>query len=289
MKTFKQYLQQRRLTTHTIKSYHHYLAIFFNWLQGEEAQNLQYSDLLGYLQHCHERGLQQAYIRKLLRVVRLYYRYLQYTNQRSDNPATGLHVKSPPRRLPHDLLEASELETLYQTFPEQGPAQRRNKVMAGLIIYQAVSRQELDRLMTHHLDLEAGRITIPATPRSHRRQLKLEARQMAALQRYLDTTRPLILAMREIEDNDRLFISTGKSKSITGSIDKLLKQLRKQHQSNVDITKIRQSRIALWTQQYGLREAQYMAGHKYISSTEPYEATHMQDLQESLDRHHPLE
>lgn len=36
------------------------------------------------------------------------------------------------------------------------------------------------------------------------------------------------------------------------------------------------------------KQVQYMAGHKYISSTEKYAAQEVEDLQDALAKHHPF-
>jgi integrase/recombinase XerD len=36
------------------------------------------------------------------------------------------------------------------------------------------------------------------------------------------------------------------------------------------------------------RKVQYKAGHRYVSTTERYQAGNLEDLQEALNIHHPL-
>lgn len=50
---------------------------------------------------------------------------------------------------------------------------------------------------------------------------------------------------------------------------------------------LRASRITLWLRAFGLRETQYLAGHRYVSSTERYRATDLDALHAALERHHP--
>lgn len=51
---------------------------------------------------------------------------------------------------------------------------------------------------------------------------------------------------------------------------------------------IRSSVITNWLKHYNLRELQYMAGHKYVSSTERYRMDNLDYLQKELEKHHPL-
>jgi len=55
-----------------------------------------------------------------------------------------------------------------------------------------------------------------------------------------------------------------------------------------NMAQIRASVITNWLQHYNLREVQYMAGHKYVSSTERYRTDNLEDLQKELEKYHPL-
>jgi integrase/recombinase XerD len=46
--------------------------------------------------------------------------------------------------------------------------------------------------------------------------------------------------------------------------------------------------ITHWLKNYNLRQVQYMAGHKYVSSTERYQQNTLEDLQKEINRYHPL-
>jgi len=297
---FEQYLKQRQLSPGSIKTYQRYKSVFFTWLEEEkrEAESVTYADLLGYVKHCRQRGLKQDYINKLLGVVRHYYNYLKYTGQMQNNPAAGLYVRGKRRRIPHDLLSAEQLEEMYIGFNQRGLAGKRNKIMLGLLIYQGLGTQELELLETHHLKLRAGKIEVPGTRRSNRRTLKLEAHQMIDLQEYVSAYRPLLLQLRKVGAeggnpdseayrDEKLFTSTGSSNSLHGSIDKLMQKLRAAHEYFINAGQLRQSRLAIWVKHHEVRQVQYMAGHKYVSSTERYQSTDMADLQKELDKHHP--
>jgi hypothetical protein len=43
-----------------------------------------------------------------------------------------------------------------------------------------------------------------------------------------------------------------------------------------------------WLKTYNLRQVQYIAGHKYVSSTERYQANNLENLQNKLEKFHPL-
>ncbi|MFH1076634.1 MAG: integrase, partial [Pseudomonadota bacterium] len=86
---------------------------------------------------------------------------------------------------------------------------------------------------------------------------------------------------------EKLFTSIGDSNNLHNSIDKLIRNLRRQYEYFINAQQIRQSRLSIWVKQYDLRQAQYLAGHKYVSSTERYQSTNLEDLQKELEKHHP--
>ena len=51
---------------------------------------------------------------------------------------------------------------------------------------------------------------------------------------------------------------------------------------------IRQSVVTLWINEHGLRKAQYMAGHKNVSSTERYNVAKMDSLKEEINKYFPM-
>lgn len=285
---FRTYLKNRRLSPQTIESYHRYLKKFFTYLKesGQEAESMSYADLLGYVKYCRKQGLKPPYINQLLGVVRHYYNYLKAIKKISDNPASGLFLRGRPRRIPHDLLTAEQLDAIYTSYERKGLAGKRNKIILGLLIYQGLSTHELERLEAVHLRLREGKIEIPGSRKSHRRILKLEAHQMIDLQEYVSSIREHILAYSG-KTSEKLLVSLGESDYIRSSLDKLMHHLRKRYAYITNAAQLRQSRIAIWTKQYDIRHAQYLSGHKYVSSTERYESTDMKDLQKELEKHHP--
>lgn len=287
---FESYLKNLRYTPQTIATYKRCCGYFFTWLSetGQEAEQLTYADLLGYVKYWHEKGLKQGTTNQLLRVVRQYYDYLKSIGKIETNPSNGLSVRGEKKRLPHDLLSATQLDELYEGYSQKSPAGKRNKIMLGLLAYQGISASELEILEELHLKLPEAKITIPGMTRSNRRTLKLEACQILSLQEYVSGTRGKLLAMSG-KESVKLFVSSGSSESLQNSISKLMAKLRKENKHFLNAQQLRQSRLAIWVKQYGIRQAQYMAGHKYVSSTERYQSTDLEALREELAKHHPLQ
>ncbi len=70
-------------------------------------------------------------------------------------------------------------------------------------------------------------------------------------------------------------------------MDKLLKQLKKQNSKIKDGKQLRASVITNWLKVHNIRKAQHLAGHRFVSSTEAYQANNMDDLKEDVNKYHP--
>ena len=54
------------------------------------------------------------------------------------------------------------------------------------------------------------------------------------------------------------------------------------------MNQLRQSRIAIWVKEKGIREAQYLAGFRRVMSAERYKNALLEDLKEQVKLFHPL-
>lgn len=102
---------------------------------------------------------------------------------------------------------------------------------------------------------------------------------------YVTQTRPLILAATK-QTTSKLFVSVEGAEKLR--TDFLMAQLRKLNNKIENADQLRASVIVKWLRQYNLREVQYLAGHRYISSTEAYKQNEMQGLSEEVNQFHPL-
>jgi site-specific recombinase XerC len=68
----------------------------------------------------------------------------------------------------------------------------------------------------------------------------------------------------------------------------LTNDIKSKYKQFVNFKQVRTSVITHWLKQYNLRQVQYMAGHRYVSSTEGYLVNQMEDLQADIDQFHPF-
>jgi integrase/recombinase XerD len=90
------------------------------------------------------------------------------------------------------------------------------------------------------------------------------------------------------KDIRRLFISMNSLDDIKNSLLHLNYALRKLNPKYKHAMQIRQSVITEWLKEKNLRTVQYMAGHRYISSTERYKTNNLEGLKDALNKFHPL-
>ena len=121
------------------------------------------------------------------------------------------------------------------------------------------------------------------------------------LHQYLTETRPKILneitkskparkpgRINKTRIKEQLFVSINGSEYNKNSLLHLFRDVRKINPGIMNAAQIRRSVITHWLKTRNLREVQYMAGHKYVSSTERYQTNNLDSLQSRLEKFHPL-
>jgi len=295
--SFKEYLKFKQFTSKSIESR---LTVFDQYLKWIEKENLDieqtnYNDLLLFMKHCQHKGISQRTIKHYMIIVRHFYDHLIREQIITINPATDINVKGARRKVLYHTLETHELHQLYNQYKAESAKERRNKVMLGLLVYQGIRTEELAKLEVNDINLREGKITVPGGIRSNSREMTLEAHQIMDMYDYVLNVRNQILAMppkrknQSRQETDQLFIGDGGNcHSISIFVNRLMIQLRKQNSQVLNAKQIRTSVITKWLKMHNLRQVQYLAGHKYISSTESYLQNDMEGLKEEVQQFHPL-
>lgn len=299
---FTNYLLKKNYSSTTIASFTGNVKKFKAWLEKEnfEIENVHYNDITSYLQSFgnitqHTKGC-------YLRGVRQYFNFLIQKEERPDNPTEFIQLKGLKRKTLYDILNRQELDSLYHNYslPDEESkdknqnwfkakvlAQKRNKVVLGLLLYQGLDSKDFKLLRIEDIKLREGKIFIPGTRRSNEREIKLEALQIMDLMEYLLKTRNEILTLTG-KSSDQLFISIGSSEKFNNILHYLIKKV---HLINAKVTLFKQLRASVivhWLKLYNLRQVQYMAGHRYVSSTEQFLVNEMDGMIEDIDKYHPI-
>ncbi len=286
MNTFETYLAQKGFAKATVYQHSRYVSRFLQWLQTQQINpsDCTYNDLLSWIDHLRGQKDSIRLINCKLLSVRHYFSFFQLKNKKIGNPAAGLHLRDKRNRLVSGITSFDKLEQLYRAYPVTDDRTLRNKVILSLLVYQAVTTDELHRLKTDHVNLKEGRIKIPGSKRSNARILHLQAFQILDLQQYLLTVRTKLTREKE----GQLFFSMEGKRELKNSLHHLFRALKRTYPEISNAGQIRQSVIVHWLKNYNLREVQYMAGHKHVSSTERYRQNNIEDLQKEVGKYHPL-
>jgi len=289
MKSFEEYLQFIRLRKGSIIDLLCYARRFLEWLETENlsVEECTYTDLLSLVKIYRDKGFSIHNQNKHILGIKHYYNYLKHIGKVKYSPAENLLVRGNIQKLPRDILSKKQLEEMYENYNPETAVQKRNKIMLGLLIYQGLTRDELDRLEPNNINLEKGIIHIKRNVKLRQRILKLAACQILPLQEYLTETRKTLQELRK-EKTNKLLINTGRVESINEITRELLRELRLKHDFLKSFIQVRNSVISNWITEKNIREVQYLAGHGSINSTQRYVQVNMQELTEQLNKYHPL-
>lgn len=318
--TLKKYLQSKGLSKATIKCYNTEILEFITWcdIENIEAENSTITEVTSYLKHLQNKGQNNQTRSINLNILKHYFDYLIANEIRNDNPAKHIKIRGTKQKHLYSIFTKEELESIYKNytipnaedkrsnrnwFDNYKRSRHRNKAILSLIIYQALTTDEINRLTIKDVKLKEGTIFIQGTRKSNERELELKPHQIMELMEYQLTTRKVLLQEKNVE-TDLYFvpslqvgkqtdkdISTLANYQISTSINiwkALSRELKTQHKKFINFQQIRTSIITIWLKQYNLRQVQYMAGHRFISSTERYLANQVEELQNEIDKYHPI-
>jgi integrase/recombinase XerD len=296
-KGFEDYLKTRMYSPKSIRTMMAVLNLYYKWLEKEslEAQHVTYNDLLYFMKSCASNGATQKTIENYMWTVRHLYEYFTREGTVEKNPAEDIKVMGVKKKTLYRILVPHELHTIYNSYVENTPTGIRNKAMLGLLVYQGLTTAELEKLNIKDINIREGRITVPGGRKSNGRQIRLEAHQVMDLYEYILKAREEILSLvpkgksKTAQGTDQLFIGRcGSSSNFSNLMAGLMKKVRKINPVIKNARHIRASVITKWLKQHNLREVQYLAGHRYISSTESYQQNDMEGLLEEIQQYHPL-
>jgi len=285
---FKDYLK-RHHKQGTAARYEREVKIFLFSLEGKgiDPKLANYGQVMVYI--VEQRKLRSAEsVRCGLYGIKRYYDYLIAEEIREDHPAKTIYLKdgaSNDIQL-QDLFSSAELESLLDREDRYLVLRNRNQLILSLLIYQALTSGELCQLKVSDIDLLAESIYIKGGYRTKARTLRLKPKQLATLAKYLAEDRPNLLK----QETDNLLIGKLGNAETGEGIGYLVETLRDRFESRkLNPRTIRQSVIAnLLKDGNDLRLIQAFAGHKYPSTTERYRQTGIEQLQQAIEKHHPL-
>lgn len=285
-KRFKKWLTQRGYSRKTVETYTKEVQLFAEWCSENsiDANKATVDELYDFTDSCREKYNALNFARGCIGSLKHYYKCIG----RSTNPALLISLEKKEKTLPRNLLNEEALLSLYMCIVPSTFIKKRNKVMLGLMIFQAVKRKEFNSLKVEHLDLKNKQLYIPSDIVSNSRYVELKEFQIHELQTYLYELRPQLLIEAK-KDTDQLFFSMGTGNKMNNAFTKFIKEIRVNAPYIESFKQLRQSRISLWIKEHGVRKAQYLSGVKYPTSLERYRDGGSENLRNKLKLIHPME
>ena len=310
MEDFKNYLQQQDKSPVTIKEYARQVSLFISWYGDQDTINVQKKDILNYLSYLkHHKNHQAVSSNHGLIALRHSFDCLVGQGIICLNPTALIKLRGVKKRRLHYIYTPEELTELadsyYQLYvkaaeekslsgirptlyKESCHTKTRNHVMLLFFIHQGLTTREVLHLQTEDIDLYKATVTVQTTTRGRDRILPLHATQTGTLIRYMNGIRPLLTGKSQ---SGTLFLPVrqdNSEKHATRALIQLTTALKRIDRHFVSLAQIRASLITYWIRTYGLRKAQYMAGHKSIISTEEYLPNHIEELAEDITKFNPF-
>ena len=296
MNNFKEYLEMNAYSERTIDSYDGIITKFLSWCnkKGYDACIMDYKQCLEYVTYIQHRKnkITQKSINHRVGIIKLYFKYLIFDRQRETNPLENTNIKGVKRHYEHDLLSKVELEELYFSYqteniksPKCPSVAIRNKVMTGLAVFQGLDARSIRLLKMDNINLNKGKVYVPGSRRSNARTLDLNSSQIMPLIHYKEVDR--IILQEKIKSHEESLFPMN-SDRISSIVNPVFKELKKMNFRVTNIKQIRASVITNWLKEHDLRRVQYMAGHKYISSTEYYLRNDNTAMHEAIEKFHPM-
>jgi integrase/recombinase XerD len=276
---------------YTVQTSEGYFRVIQQYLElCPEAKDFTKAQIIDYINELRVHYKNPGSINRMVHGIKAYYNFLKHTGQIKYHPLKTFTTKDKQTReiQLQDLFSEEELLALFTRKERYQNVAIRNKVVLGLLVFQALRADELVQIRVQDIDLEKAQIHIRRTRLSSERKLALQPLQIMALHQYIHQIRPLLLGKNTTE---LLLINKLGNPDSVSSLVGFFKVAYKGWYSprKLNLTTIRQSVISnLLKQGKDLRSVQIFAGHKYPSTTEKYRPTQTEQLQAKIKLLHPL-
>jgi integrase/recombinase XerD len=278
---FNEYLEQNSFVSSNITRMNNTINKYLEWLPTtiEKSQYKHLMDYIGYLQNQEQTTSQ---INRVLQTISHYYAYKELPNI-----AVNTRVKGSIYKAIGPTLSAAQLDDFYNSYEVKSTNyyKHSDKLVLGLIIYQAIEMGDCMTIELKDVNLATGTIYIPQRGQRNSRIVALKSHQILPLHIY-------ITEYRNTQSDKLLSPQSNDYHQVHHQMKCLSKSVKAQAKAiGYEITKLshlRQSRIAIWTKQEGVRTAQYLAGFRRVLSAERYRKEDMGGLKEQVMKYHPM-
>lgn len=278
---------EKKLAVSTVDAYHRDLERYHRWLAGEGVApaEAEASDIADYMSCLSSSGYSAASVRRNISTVRGYYRFLQATGAREDNPAELMNSPRKPLRLPH-AVSVKTVKALIEVWKGDSPLSTRNRALMELAYGAGLRESEITDLTVSRVHLDQHMVR-PLGKGSRERLVPLGGPAVEWISKYLDQARPLLVSG---PSTPALFLTYRGNRLSRMTVWNIVKSsARKAGVTEAVHPHTLRHSFATHLLMGGadLRVVQELLGHSDIRTTEIYTGVDRTWLRSVMDRCHP--
>ncbi len=310
---FTNYLEGRNFVPKTIYKSIKGVEKFLQWAKVD-AEQVTKPDVLRYLEHLKKRkGLQNTSRAKELITLNHYFNCLLKSGQIDKNPCSFLKIRGQKRKTLYKIYTEQELDTLFDNYYHcfvrnfddsryrcklqkdlAALSRERNAVILSVLTNQGATTGEIERMEVGDLDLIKATLKIRGGRHSNERTIPLKATQIGLFINYQQNIYPQLFEY-QANKSDRLFLllpqghqKQTKNETLNNAFFHLTQKIKSIDKQFTNFLQLRASVITIWLKTTNLRKAQYLAGHRFISSTENYLPNDIDNLIDDINKLNPF-
>ena len=278
---------EKKLASSTVSAYSIDLEQADTWLQinGTGLSQAVTANLAEYIAFLSSTGSSARSVRRKLSSLRGFFRYLQISGLRDDNPAELLRSPKQPILLPH-ALSLETITSLIEVWSGDSPLSVRNRALLELSYGAGLRESELTGITVGRILLEEALVR-PIGKGSKERIVPIGGPAVRWISKYIDTARPLLAHGRSTAV---LFLTYRGNPLSRMTVWNIVRESahRAGIKQRVHPHSMRHS-FATHLLQGGadLRVVQELLGHSDIKTTEIYTAVDRTYLRGVIDQYHP--
>jgi len=277
---FLTYLEvEKNYSDHTILNYRIDLDEFYDFLNGQALEAVDYSVLRRYVAHIRQKNLKPRSVARKLSSLRSFFKYLHRQGVINKNPATLLMTPKLDKKLPNFLSE-NETTTLIETPKTDDISDLRDRAIFETLYSTGIRVSELVGLNENSVDMIGNVVRVMGKGKKER-IVPIGEKALEAIRTYCQS-RPI--------KNSALFLNKSGQRISTRSIRNIIN--KHIHQTSI-LKKVSPHAIRhsfathLLNRGADLRSVQELLGHQNLSTTQIYTHLTTEKLKSVYDQAHP--
>jgi integrase/recombinase XerD len=276
------------LASNTVAAYGRDLEHLSTWLAGRSPAQLQITDLTDYIGWLKDRELAASSISRHIVSLRMFFKFLQLESAIEENPAELLTTPKMWQRVPF-VLTIQQIDRFLEAPRSFDPLWIRDRAILELMYATGCRVSEVCDMLLANVHLDDG-YCLAEGKGSKQRMVPLGDRAIQVIRRYLDESRPELIAPRGLESIPWLIVSRSGQRLRREAVWELVKRYAARAGIDAEASPhtLRHSFAThLLSGGADLRLIQEMLGHASIQTTQIYTQVENSKLKRIHQKFHP--